>query len=98
MSNNVVLASGALTVATIGDDQNVQTQEVADNFLSSAGAPINVSTGAGMPIANDTETELLTNILIEMRVLTQLMYTITAPEAEPLEMLRAAFKDLPVTP
>ena len=98
MANNVILASGALTVATIGDAQNVQTQSVVDSFLSSAGAPINAGTTTPIPIVNDVETELLTNVLIELRVLTELIYALVNSETEPLELLRSKFKDYPVTP
>ena len=98
MANNVVLASGALTVATIGDAQNVQTQSVVDSFLSSAGTPINMATTTPMPVANDPDLELQTNILIELRVLTELIYALVNPETEPLELLRQKFKDYPVTP
>ena len=98
MANNVVLASGALTVATVGDANNVQTQSVVDSFLSSAGAPINVATTTPVPIANDVDAELQTNILIELRVLTELIYALVNPETEPIEMLRAKFKDYSVTP
>jgi len=97
MADNVVLASGALVVATAGDAQNVQTQKVIEGFLSSAGAPMSVGVAMPMPVDSPQLTELLTALLIEMRVANDLAYAFIQTEAEPLEMLRAKYKDFPVT-
>lgn len=98
MADNVVLASGALTVATAGDAQNVQTQKVIEGLLSSAGAPLSVTTQLPLPVDMPTVAELLTSILIELRVGNELAYALAWTETEPLEMLREKYKDYPVTP
>ena len=98
MADNVVLASGALSVATKGDLSNVQHQQVAAEILTSAGVPLQLATNTPLPVVNDIDAELQTNILIELRVLTELIYALVNPETEPLELLRHKFKDYPVTP
>ena len=98
MADNVQLSQGPLVVATKGDAANVQHQEVAIEFLSTGDMPINVAPGTGLPIENVSEIELLTALLIEHRVLNEMFYAWMNSEVEPLEMLRAKYKDFPVTP
>lgn len=98
MADNVVLASGQLVVATAGDAQNVQTQKVIAGLLSSAGTPLSVSTQLPLLVEIPPVVELLTAMLIEMRVHNELLYVLTNTEAEPIELLRQKFKDYPVTP
>ena len=97
MADNTVLASGALVVATKGDLQNVQHQEVVNEIVSSAGEPINIGTTNPMPVESTALNELLTAILIELRVQNDVFYAQMASEVEPLELLRAKYKDYPVT-
>lgn len=97
MPDNVQLAQGPLVVATVGDTTNVQHQEVAVEFLSSGAQPINVGTGAGLPVENPSQNELLTAMLIEQRITNELLYAWLNTETEPLEMLRAKYGAFPVT-
>lgn len=98
MADNVVLASGALSVATKGDLTNVQHQQVAAEILSSAGVPLPLATNVPLPIVSEPIQELLTAILVEMRVMNELYYTFIQTEAEPIELLRQKYQSYPVTP
>jgi len=97
MADNVQLSQGPLIVATKGDAANVQHQEVVAEFMAGV-SPVQVATGAPLPTYDDVQTELLTSILVEMRVLTTLLYSLSWTEVETLEDLRALFKTYPVTP
>lgn len=97
MADNVQLATGPLVVATRGDAANVQHQAVVPEFLSGGGIPIPVSVGSPSPTSDTDQIALLTAILIELRVRNELAYSQVWPEVEPLESLRAKYKDFPVT-
>ena len=97
MANNVTLASGALVVATQGDANNVQTQKVITDFLSSAGLPIDVATTTPLIVTDQAQIDLLTAILIELRVLSELTYSMCKTESEHIEDYRTKYKDFPVT-
>jgi hypothetical protein len=98
MSDNVILASGAVTFATKGDPANVQHQQVAAEILSSAGVPLPLSTSVPLPVVSEPIQELLTAILVELRVQSEMQYALANTECEPIEMLREKFKGYPVTP
>ena len=98
MADNVPLAQGPLVVATKGDANNVQHQEVAIEFLSAGDQPLNVSTGTPLPTADTSQVEVLMALLIEQRITNDLLYAWLNTETEPLEMLRAKYKEFPITP
>lgn len=98
MPDNVILASGALTVATKGDADNVQHQSVVGEYMSGGKVPLAVGVGSPMPTQNDTQIELLAAILVELRIENELMYALTNTETEPLELLRAKYQSWPATP
>jgi hypothetical protein len=95
MADNVTVSQGQLSVATVQDRAGVQHQKMANEFLSSAGDPINVATGAPMPVDSPTGNDLMFSILVELRILNQLIYTLVAPESEPIELLRDSLRQLP---
>jgi hypothetical protein len=97
MADNVQLSSGALIVATKGDGSNVQHQEVVTEFLTGGQVPVQVATIAPLPTERPSGDELLTAILVELRVLNAQMNVLTYPEAEPLDLLRNFYQTLPVT-
>lgn len=98
MPDNVALTPGPLVVATKGDATGVQHQEVVVEFLTSAGQPVVASTISSLPVTNDTIVELLTAILLELRVLNDLQEA-TAFGTNVLsdDELRFKNRDLPVT-
>ena len=97
MADNVLASGGALVVATKEDAKGIQHQEMVQEFLTNGDQPMNVGVASPMPVESPALTELLTAILIEQRITNQLLSALVQTETEPIEMLRAAFKDLPVT-
>lgn len=94
---NVPISTGAVTVASVADDRNVQHQEVTLEYLDANGQPRNVGAIAPLPVESSAEVELLTAILVELRILNELEYAEVWPESEPLESLRAKYQSLPIT-
>ena len=98
MPDNVILASGALVVATAGDAQNVQHQKVVPEFLTGGGLPASVGTGSPLPTETPAITELLLSILVELRTQNSMIYAMTQTEVEPIELARDRERQLPITP
>ena len=96
MPDNVTIAQGPLVVATVQDDKGIQHQEVTNEFLGPGGQPLNVGTLMPMPVADQAQIDLLTAILIELRVANELRYALSWPETEALEDLREKYKTYPV--
>jgi multisubunit Na+/H+ antiporter MnhC subunit len=97
MVDNVPLTQGPLVVATKGDQANVQHQKVVNEFLSPGGEPIAVASTSPQPIEDVPGSVILTAILIEMRVMNEMLYALMNTECEPLELLRAKYADFPIT-
>jgi hypothetical protein len=91
MVDNVVFSTGQLVVATKGDNSDIQHQKVVDEFLTGGGLPQPVSTISPMPMESPLIVDLLTQILIELRVQNELKYQQVYPEVEPLETLRLKY-------
>jgi hypothetical protein len=94
---NVPISQGAVTVASVADDRNVQHQEVTLEYLDANGAPRNVGLSAPLPVQSSALEELLMAILVELRINNELSLIAVAPEAEPIELLRAKYQSLPIT-
>lgn len=97
MPDNVTIANAPIVVATLGDAQNVQHQEVVNEFLSGGGAPLNVATNSPLPTADDSLRELLTAVLVELRIANELQFSLAYPEVEELALLRMKYLDWPAT-
>lgn len=98
MADNVPLATGPLVVATKQSSDDAQHQKVVGEFLSGGQSPIPVGIQAPLPTADDIQIALLTSILVEIRCQNEIIYTLAQTEVEPLEALRAKYRDYPVTP
>jgi hypothetical protein len=97
MADNVPLSLTAVTVATRDGGDGVQHQKVVNEFLTAGGIPLATGVGVPQPIADDLQAQIQTAMLIEMRVLNELLYVLTQTEVEPLEALRAKYSDYPIT-
>ena len=97
MADNVLASGGALVVATAQDAAGVQHQKLVPEFLSSAGSPQSVTTQTPLPTETASATELLTAILVELRLKNYMFSTIYASEIEQLELKRADIQSWPVT-
>ena len=95
MSDNVISSVGGLTVATKEDPTGVQHQAVVPEFMVGA-LPLPARTISPFPTEDVPQQQLLTSILIELRVLNDMLYKLMASEVEPLDMMRAVIKDMPV--
>ena len=97
MADNVLSSGGPLTVATKQDPNGVHHQAMVPEHLY-GDLPIPVKPESPFPIGNPQEIELLTAILVELRVQNSMIYAFINTEVEPTETMRAVFKDWPVTP
>ena len=98
MADNVLASGGQLYVATKQDNTGVQHQEVVPEFLSGGKEPIQIATIAPLPTEDPTMLLVLQSLLVEQRITNQLLYAWINTEVEPLESLRAQYKDWPITP
>lgn len=96
MADNVQLTAGALYVATRESD-GIQHQKMVPEFLH-GGVPVAVGPTAPAPSVDDANNLLLTQILIELRAQSEMMYSQTNLAVEPLELLRVKYKEYPIVP
>lgn len=97
MPENVVQSVGAVTVATEEDAKGAQHQRMVGEIMHGDN-PVNLSTQIYLPISSPEIQELLTAILIELRVHTYQQNQMWNTECEPPELMRRAIGALPITP
>lgn len=96
MADNVQLTSAVVASTGSGTVTDPAHQKVINEFSfgGMANTPVQSAVGNGIPVDAPKLEELLTNILIELRVQTELQYALSWTETEPIEMLREKYKEL----